>query len=92
MSSDDTRAALRRSKGGELFLVTESSTLLKTLWLQFAASVVGQRKVKKCAAPDCGLYMDVTTSKHPAARRMHPHCEERLKKRRYRGRKAEKQG
>jgi hypothetical protein len=91
MQTDDTRAALRRSKGGELFLVTESSSLLKTLWLQFAASVTGQRKVKKCAAPDCGQYMDVTASKRPAARQMHPNCEERVKKQRYRRRKAEKQ-
>jgi hypothetical protein len=83
---DDTRAYLRASKDRDPDLLIASSNLLRTLWLQFAASIAGQRKVKKCEAPDCGLYMDVTTSKHPAARRMHSQCEERLKKRRYRQR------
>ena len=83
MWGDFTRAALM-SNNDRLDLRIASNNLLKTLWLQFAASVAGQRKVKQCEAPDCGRYMDVTNSKRPGARRMHPKCEERIKKRRHR--------
>jgi len=82
-----TRATLRANKKGVNLVVT-STDLLTTVWLQFAAYIAGERKLKKCAAPDCPHpYMDVTDSPRPAAKRMHRRCEERLRKRRYRQRK-----
>ena len=84
--SSQTRAILRGGDG-RLQLAMVSTDLLKTVWLQLAAYVAGQRKAKKCEAPDCGLLMDVTDSPRPGARRMHPKCEERLRKRRYRDNK-----
>lgn len=82
--TDSTYAYVRRLPGRQPVLVTASSNLIKAIWLQFATAVAGQKRVKKCAAPDCGRYMDVTSSPRPGACRMHPHCEERLKKKRYR--------
>ena len=84
---DYTEAVLRqRVSDRQLELVVTPTNLKKALWLQVAGMVAGQRVVKKCQAPDCGGYMDVTTSQHPGARRMHPWCAERLRKRRYRQR------
>ena len=85
--TDSTYAYVRKSRGHQPELVLASSNLVKALWLQFASAVAGQRKVKKCEAPDCGRYMDVSISPRPGACRMHPRCEERLKKKRYRDRK-----
>ena len=79
-----TRGTLRQTNNGSVDLVIVSNDLITTVWLQFATGVSGRRRVKKCEAPDCGAYMDVTDSPRPGARRMHKHCEERLKKRRYR--------
>lgn len=79
-----TRGRLRAADNGTVDLVILSNDLITTVWLQFATGVSGRRRVKKCEAPDCGAYMDVTDSPRPGARRMHKHCEERLKKRRYR--------
>lgn len=80
---DSTRAFLRLAHK-RYDLVVVPTTLIKALWLQTAAMVTGQRIVKKCQAPDCQGYFDVTKSEHPAARKMHPHCSERIRKRRYR--------
>jgi len=79
-----TRGTLRAAKNGTVDLVILSNDLITTVWLQFATGVSGRRRVKKCEAPDCGAYMDVTDSPRPGAKRMHKRCEERLKKRRYR--------
>jgi hypothetical protein len=79
--------SFRESPGGPPELVVTSNNLGKVLWLQFAGAVAGQRKVKRCEAPDCGRYMDVTESMRPGARRMHESCMERLKKQRYRDKK-----
>jgi len=81
---DYTTAWLRPSKGRDADLVVVPSNLIKAIWLQFAAVVAGQRKLKKCEAPDCARYMDVTGSPRPGACRMHSSCEERWRKRRYR--------
>ena len=81
---DYTRPFVRESVHGALDLVIVPRNLIKALWLQAAAMVTGQRIVKKCEAPDCGRYMDVTSSARPSARRMHPWCSERLRKREYR--------
>jgi hypothetical protein len=85
---DATRAWLRTHKGADPDLVIISTNLIKTLWTQFASLVAGKRKLKRCEADDCRLggYMDVTDSERPGARRMHPTCAERLKKREYRRR------
>jgi hypothetical protein len=83
---DSTLARIRTLNAGHE-LVIAASNLLKVIWLQFAAYIVGQRRVKRCEAPDCARYMDVTGSKRPGARRFHPQCEERFKKQRYRKRK-----
>jgi hypothetical protein len=89
---DATRAWLRTTSGQAPDLVIISTNLIKTLWTQFACLVAGKRKLKRCEASDCKLggYMDVTNSERPGARRMHPTCAERLKKRKYRRPKAEK--
>jgi hypothetical protein len=81
---DYTRAFLRASKLGLPDVVVVPTNLIKALWLQCASMVAGQRRVTKCEAPDCGRYMDVTTSPHPGACRMHSWCAERWRKRRYR--------
>jgi hypothetical protein len=73
-------SAVVLERNGSLDLVVTGSDLKKTAWLQLAELVCGQRKIKKCEAPDCQLYMDVTGSKRPGARRMHRTCEERLRK------------
>lgn len=83
--ADTTYAQVRRTNGRREIVLVQSS-LITTLWLQLATFVVGQRKLKKCEAPDCDQYMDVTDSPRPASRRMHAHCEERIKKKRYRER------
>jgi hypothetical protein len=85
--TDSTYACLQSVEGGSPEFVVGSSNLSKTLWLQAAGAVAGQRKVKKCEAPDCGRYMDVTSSSRPGGRRMHESCSERLKKQRYRKKK-----
>lgn len=77
-------SGMLRADGGRIQLMIVSSDLLKSVWLQLAAYVAGQRKAKKCEAPDCGLLMDVTDSPRPGAKRMHQRCEERLRKQRYR--------
>jgi hypothetical protein len=84
--SRHTRATLRATRKGSYDLAVTSADLLTTVWLQFAAYIAGERLLKKCEAPDCGLYMDVTDSPRPGAKKMHSRCEERLRKRRYRER------
>jgi hypothetical protein len=83
---DFTQALLRYDGHSRPELVVIPSNLSKALWLQSAGMVAAQRIVKKCEAPDCGRYMDVTMSQHPSACRMHSWCAERLRKRRYRAR------
>jgi hypothetical protein len=77
------------------------ANLLKALWLQFAVGITNQKNVKKCAAPDCGKYMNVSdpqiaedgedTKARPGARRMHLQCARRWKQRRYRDKKKQSQ-
>jgi hypothetical protein len=78
-----TRAAVR-FRGTSLQLKLRSSDLLTTVWLRFADDVCGSPKLKRCEAPDCGLYMNVTDCARPGARRMHNSCRERWAKRRQR--------
>ncbi len=85
-----TRAVVRSKNSGPLELAIVSTDLQKTVWLQFAALVCGQRLMKKCEAKDCGQYMDVTDSARPGARRMHSRCEERIRKQNYRDRQKRK--
>lgn len=67
--------------------------LLSEIWLQFSEAIIGERKIRRCEAPDCRKWMDVTSARpgrksaRPGARRMHLHCAERLRKRRKRKRK-----
>jgi hypothetical protein len=85
---DSTRVELRGGRGQTVpQLVIISENLIKTLWMQLASLVTGNRKLKKCEAPDCRQYIDVTKSGHPKARRMHDSCAERWRKRRYRDRR-----
>ena len=81
MLTSFTKAQVRK----DFSLAIVSSDLLKTVWLQLAEYIAGQRLLKKCEAQDCPRkYMDVTDSKRPGARRMHDTCEERLRKQNYR--------
>jgi hypothetical protein len=88
-SHSHTRALVRPGRRELPELTIVSTDLLKAIWLQFAEDVCGQRKMKRCAARDCGKYMDVTKSERPGARRMHSRCEERIRKQNYRKRKKE---
>jgi len=81
---DATQAQLRGGRGRMApDLVIISTNLIKTLWMQFATVVAERRKLIRCEAEDCSRFLDVTHSQHPKARRMHPHCAERVRKRRY---------
>lgn len=47
------------------------------------------RDLKRCEAPDCGQYIDLSDSPRPGARRFHKACEERMRKRRQRAKTKE---
>ena len=56
--------------------------LLSAIWLQFAEAIAGDRALKRCEV--CREWMDISGSPRKQARRMHPKCSERIRKRRLR--------
>jgi hypothetical protein len=58
------------------------STLLKTIWLQFADLVCGRRTIRICEV--CKELMDITDAAHRNSKRMHDRCSRRVRMQRYR--------
>ncbi len=79
---DTTHCWIRTSRNGDFDLCITPESLLKTLWLQLASVVVGNKVTVRCQAPDCpfGGRIDVTDKQRKAAWKMHPECRDRLKK------------
>jgi hypothetical protein len=64
--------------------VAPSFALISSIWFQFANIVTGERRIRRCEAPDCGKWMDVTGCDRPGARRLHPECSRRWRMKRWR--------
>jgi hypothetical protein len=58
--------------------------LIGALWLQFSELIAGERTIRRCEAPDCGKWMDISDVARKGSKRMHDRCSLRLRMRRYR--------
>jgi hypothetical protein len=59
-----------------------ASTLLATIWLQFADLICGEKRVRLCEV--CGKLMDISNAVRKGAKRMHETCSNTRRMTRYR--------
>lgn len=69
---------------GRWISVRRPTDLRAAAALQLAEALIGERRIIRCAAPDCNQWMDITGQR--ADTTMHPACSRRWRMKRWRGR------
>jgi hypothetical protein len=74
----------RKKSGSTVRSQVQAQRLLSAIWLQFAEYVSGSRTIRRCEAPDCQRWMDISDTARKGAKRLHDRCSTRLRMQRYR--------
>ena len=63
--------------GSQVTIKLRPRNLLGSMWCYALQMISKERVLRKCAAPDCGTYMDITECARPGSKRFHSACAHR---------------